>query len=404
MSVRRTFAAQGTGDFFQWLRDETPRTRNELASITGLSRPTVMARIDDLSELRLIAAASDTASTGGRPSGRIAFSPGAWAVVAADIGATHVHLAICDLAGTVQAENYAEMAVTEGPQRVLGWVIEMAHRLLEELSRPETEVAAVGIGLPGPVDFATGRPSNPPIMPGWDGYDVPAHIRTAFDVPVLVDNDVNIMALGERALNWGNVEDMMFIKAATGIGAGIISDGDLRRGANGAAGDVGHIAVPRAAGQPCRCGKVGCVEAYAGSPAIVDRLVADGLDARTGADVVALVRAGNLGATREVRDAGRAIGEMLNACVSLVNPSLIVIGGLLAQSGESLLAGIREEIYAKSSPLATQDLTIAQSRAGSRAGVIGAGMLAIEHVLAPAYIDSELRLQADALRHGGMGA
>lgn len=217
-----------------------------------------------------------------------------------------------------------------------------------------------------------------------------------------MDNDVNIMALGERALNWGNVEDMMFIKAATGIGAGIISDGDLRRGANGAAGDVGHIAVPRAAGQPCRCGKVGCVEAYAGSPAIVDRLVADGLDARTGADVVALVRAGNLGATREVRDAGRAIGEMLNACVSLVNPSLIVIGGLLAQSGESLLAGIREEIYAKSSPLATQDLTIAQSRAGSRAGVIGAGMLAIEHVLAPAYIDSELRLQADALRHGGM--
>ncbi|MDX2377826.1 ROK family transcriptional regulator [Microbacterium sp. LRZ72] len=404
MSDRRSFSPRGSGDFFQLLRDELPRTRNELANITGLSRPTVLARIDDLAELRLIAPVSDAASTGGRPSGRIAFNPGAQAVVAADIGATHIHLAICDLAGTVLAERHVDMAVAEGPHRVLGWAIDIARHLLEELGRPASEIAAVGIGLPGPVDFATGRPSNPPIMPGWDGYDVPGHIRNAFAVPVLVDNDVNIMALGERTLNWGHIEDMMFVKVATGIGAGIISDGGLRRGANGAAGDIGHIAVPHAAGRPCRCGKIGCVEAYAGSPAIVDRLGEVGLDARTGADVVALVRAGNLEATRHVREAGRAIGEMLNACVSVVNPSVIVIGGLLTQSGENLLAGIREEVYAKSTPLATQDLTIAQSRAGGQAGVIGAGMLAIEYVLAPDYIDSQLRPRGEPLRGGSVGA
>ncbi|WP_291052864.1 ROK family protein [Herbiconiux sp.] len=381
-------AVYDAGDFFQIFRDGVPRTRNELASMTGLSRPTVISRIDDLMGLDLVAAVSDAVSTGGRPSARIAFNPSGRLVVSADVGATHIHVGICDLSGSVLADDSVAMLVSQGPRPVLQVVVELATSLLESLRRDSAEVVAMGVGLPGPVDHATGRPTSPPIMPGWDGFDVPAHLRQSFDVPVLVDNDVNIMALGERALSWPDADDLIFVKAATGIGAGIISDGTLRRGAKGGAGDVGHVFVQRAAGLACRCGKTGCLEALAGTPAIVRALRDDGLELETGAEVVDLVRQGNLDAARHVRESGRAIGEMLNACVSILNPSIIVVGGQLAQSGESLLAGIREEVYSHSSPLATRDLQIAQSRSGSNAGILGAGILAIEHVLSAAEINA----------------
>lgn len=391
MNEWKTASLSHAGEFFQIFRDGVPRTRNELAAMTGLSRPTVISRIEDLVGLDLVAAVSDAASTGGRPSARIAFKPTGRLVVSADVGATHIHVAICDLSGQILADRAVEMLVSEGPRSVLQTVADLAMSLLEDTSRGADEVAALGVGLPGPVDHATGRPTSPPIMPGWDDFDVSAHLRTTFDVPVLVDNDVNIMALGERALSWPEVDDLIFVKTATGIGAGIISDGTLRRGAKGGAGDVGHVFVRRAEGMACRCGKTGCLEAFAGSPAIVAALRKNGLDVDTGADVVELVRLGNLDAAREVRDAGRAIGEMLNACVSMLNPSIIIVGGQLAQSGESLLAGIREEVYSSSSPLATRDLVIAQSRSGPNAGVLGAAILAIEHVLSAAEINAVLR-------------
>lgn len=380
-----------TGDFFQILRDGVPRTRNELASMTGLSRPTVISRIEDLMDLDLVAAVSDAVSTGGRPSARIAFKPSGRLVVSADIGATHIHVGICDLSGSILADSGIGMLVSEGPRSVLHAVVELAKSLLKTLKRGVNEVVAMGVGLPGPVDHATGRPTSPPIMPGWDGFDVPSHLRQSFDVPALVDNDVNIMALGERTLSWPDSNDLIFVKAATGIGAGIISDGTLRRGAKGGAGDVGHVYVQRAAGRACRCGKTGCLEALAGIPAIVRAARQDGLELETGGELVEFVRQGNLDAARHVRESGRAIGEMLNACVSILNPSVIVIGGQLAQSGESLLAGIREEIYSNSSPLATQDLLITHSRSGSNAGILGAGILAIEHVLSATEINAVMQ-------------
>lgn len=385
---RSSASSFSAGQFFQILRDGVPRTRAELASLTGFSRPTVMSRIDELIGTGLVTPVSDAASTGGRPSARIAFNALSKVVIAADIGATHIQVAVCDLAAAVLDEVQKQMLVSEGPEAVLSFVLQASERLLEKVGRPRSDVVAVGIGLPGPVDHATGRPSNPPIMPGWDDYDVPGFVHRAFDVPVLVDNDVNIMALGERATAWPDVDDMIFVKAATGIGSGIISDGSLRRGATGVAGDVGHVHVPRAAGISCRCGKTGCLEAYAGAPAIAASLRERGIDARSGQDIVEFVRSGNLEAARHVREAGRAIGEMLNMCVSVVNPSVIIVGGQLAQSGENLLAGIREEVYANSAPLATRDLTIVQSKSGGRAGVVGASILAIDYVLAPEYVNS----------------
>ncbi|MGO1278608.1 MAG: ROK family protein, partial [Cellulosimicrobium funkei] len=187
---------------------------------------------------------------------------------------------------------------------------------------------------------------------------------------------------------WPAVTDMLFVKVATGIGSGIIADGELRRGAQGAAGDIGHVAVPSAADVPCRCGNVGCLEAVASGQAVAAALAAAGLDATTSSDVVALVRGGDLAASQAVRQAGRDIGSVLAACVSLLNPSLIVIGGIVAEAGEHLIAGIREIVYQRSLPLATQHLRIVTSQARGQAGVLGASAMAVDHVLSPAAIDA----------------
>ena len=207
-------------------------------------------------------------------------------------------------------------------------------------------------------------------------------------MPVLVDNDVNIMALGERELSWPDVDDLMFVKVATGIGSGVISGGILQRGAQGTAGDIGHVYVARGADVPCQCGNRGCLEALASGPGDRSRPAREWAVApRPSQDVVELVKRGNIDAIQAVRQAGRDIGEVLTTCVSLINPSVIVIGGSLAQAGEHLIAGVREVVYTRSMPLATEHLQITQSKAGADAAVLGACMLAIHHALSPANIE-----------------
>lgn len=380
----------GAGDLFQLLRDGAPRTRAELAAVTGQARSTITARVDMLMAAGLIAPAGEASSTGGRPPTTFAFRPSARVVLAVDLGATHARLAVTDLASAVLAETEEPLPISAGPEVVLDWVVEHGLALLATAGRDPADLVSVGVGLPGPVEHSTGRPINPPIMPAWDDVDVRGILSAQLGAQVLVDNDVNLMALGEHRTAWPDVDDMLFVKVATGIGSGIISDGRLRRGAQGAAGDIGHIAVPGAADVPCRCGNLGCLEAIASGRALAETLSAQGLPARDGADVVALVRAGDLAAGRAVRQAGREIGAVLAACVSLLNPSLVVIGGVVAEAGEHLIAGIREVVYQRSLPLATQHLRIVTSQARSQVGILGASAMAVDHVLAPAAIDALL--------------
>ncbi|MFC5728593.1 MULTISPECIES: ROK family transcriptional regulator [Nocardioides] len=373
-------------DVFDILRDGQPRTRAQLAEITGLARSTITARLDALMRVGLVVPFGGV-STGGRPPSLLAFNPGARVVAGVDLGASHARAAIADLDGRILVERGTQLDIALGPERVLGWVEEVVRELLAEQGRDVSELAAIGIGLPGPVEHSTGRAINPPIMPGWDRYDVPGHVQQAFAVPVLVDNDVNIMALGEQHSQLRDVADLVFIKVGTGIGAGIISGGALQRGAQGTAGDLGHVFVARGADVTCRCGNRGCLEAIAAVPAVAAAIRAAGVDVPADQDVVALVRGGDRVAMTAVRQAGRDLGEVLAALVNLVNPSVIVIGGALAAAGEGLLAGIREVVYQRSLPLATEHLHITTSRAGERAGVLGAAALAIGHVLAPESID-----------------
>ncbi|WP_167137072.1 ROK family protein [Diaminobutyricimonas sp. TR449] len=387
-----TLGSSGASELFQLLRDGRPRTRAELATLTGLARSTIASRVDYLMALGLVTPVDDAISTGGRPSSQFALNPGARVVLAADLGATHATVAVSDLSGAILTQHRESIPIDRGPDEVLSWLADTGRALVSSVDRDKDDLIAIGIGLPGPVQHSTGRPTNPPIMPGWDGFDVPGWMQQHVQVPVLVDNDVNIMALGEQAYAWPQEEHVMFVKVATGIGCGVISGGLLQRGAQGIAGDIGHVQIPRGAGIPCHCGNRGCLEALASGPAIAAELRRSGVDVQTGQQVVDLVRRGNIEAIQAVRQAGRDIGEVLSACVSLINPSVIAIGGSMAQAGEHLLAGVREVVYTRSMPLATEHLQIVQSRAAENAGVIGASMLAIHHALAPEAINTMVRV------------
>ncbi len=387
-------ATSGAGELLQLMLDGTPRTRAELITLTGLARSTVGARVDALLAAGLLTPSGEAVSTGGRPPAQLAFNPDAGVVIGADLGATHALVALTDLRGRVVAEKAFEIEISAGPEVVLDRVARTGRALLSGAGRRRDELAGVGIGLPGPVEHSTGRPVLPPIMPGWDNYDVPAHLSTSLGGPVLVDNDVNLMALGEHATMYPHVEQMIFVKVATGIGAGIISGGRLHRGAQGAAGDLGHVAALHGDGIRCTCGNVGCLEAVASGPAVVRALLEHGIHAGDTRGLVRLAKSGDLAAATAVRDAGREIGHVLATCVSLLNPSVIAVGGLMAQAAESLLAGIREVVYGRSLPLATGELQIVASRTGAHAGVIGAATMVIQHVLSVEQVEAQISAAA----------
>jgi len=380
------------GVLFQLVRGGEAASRAELARTTGLARSTVSQRVDALLGLGLLVEQGGGTSTGGRPPTKLAFDAASGVVLCADLGATHCRLAVSDLDCRLLAERPAEMDIARGPEAVLGWVQDRFAELLDEAGRPAADVRGVGIGLPGPVEFAAGRAVSPPIMPGWDGVSVPAALAARYPgVPVLVDNDVNVMALGEYWASWRHsVEDLLFVKVATGIGCGIVAGGAIHRGADGTAGDIGHVQIPDAGDALCRCGNRGCVEAVASGGALARELRSIGIDARGSRDVVALVRAGNPQALTLVRQAGRLVGEVLAGAVNFFNPSVIVIGGDLAHAQEQFFAGVREVVYRRSTALATQHLELARSRLDDRAGVIGCAVTVVEQILSPAAIDAML--------------
>jgi predicted NBD/HSP70 family sugar kinase len=382
----------GAGSVLRLIREGDAVTRAELARRTGLARSTVAQRVDALLAHQLVYEAGDSASTGGRPPTVLAFNHRAGVALAADLGATHSRLAVSDLAGTPLIEDSLEIEIAEGPEAVLQRVHETFLELLERDGRTPQDVRGIGVGVPGPVAFALGQPVNPPIMPGWNRFPISAWFNERYGVPVLVDNDVNIMALGEFWSHWRDTDTLLFVKVGTGIGCGIVAGGVIHRGAQGAAGDIGHIMVAGHDDVICRCGNVGCLEAIAGGRALARRLRDEGRDAEGSRDVVRLLRSGDERAVRLVREAGRSLGEVLAGCVNFFNPGVIVIGGDLAEAHEQLLAGVREVTFQRSLPLATQHLLTVPTRLGDRAGVIGAAILVIEHVLDPDAIDRQIQV------------
>jgi len=369
------------------LRDEGPVSRAELGDRLELTRPRLLAEVERLVAAGLIAEAGMAASRGGRRSTLVELHP-RLRFAAVDLGASSIDIEVTN--GRLEpVAAYRETAdIRSGPKVIL-------HRVNELLAKAHTDGAfehldAIGIGVPGPVSFRDGVPVSPPIMPGWDRYPVRELLTREHGCPAVVDNDVNTMAIGERHGGVAHsVDDFLFVKIGTGIGCGIHLAGDVYRGVDGCAGDIGHIQVD-SHGPVCSCGNTGCLEAlFSGSalardalaaarngdsPALAERLTANGeIVARDVADGAA---EGDVTCIRLIRDGGRRVGGVLATLVSFANPSMIVIGGGLAQLGHILLAEIRSVVYRRSLPLATGNLPVVLSELGSRAGVTGAAVLA----------------------------
>jgi len=369
--------------------DGAATTRTALVSATGLSRSAVAQRVDLLIEHGLLVESEPLSTERGRPPYTLDLASDEVLVVGVDLGATHSRIALTTLGGRVLAETAREIDINDGPARILGGVGELITELCRTTDRDPRSLRAIGIGVPGPVEAESGTVVRPPIMQGWDGYRIPGFFEDGYRVPVLADNDVNMMAFGEY-VHRRESEHLLYVKVGTGIGCGIISGGVLHRGASGAAGDIGHIRLPGNEDVLCHCGNAGCVEAVASGSAIAAALRAEGLAVSRARDVVRLVSEGHSGARRQVRLAGRAIGEVLASLVSFHNPDTIVVGGVLAQLHEDLLADIRGVIYHRALPLATRTLKIETSTLGEQAGVLGSARLAARHLLSPSGIGAFL--------------
>ncbi|HET7475223.1 MAG TPA: ROK family transcriptional regulator [Dermatophilaceae bacterium] len=368
-------------------------TRAEIIERTGLSRSTVGNRLDALHAAGLISLGSPTSAARGRPPTQFHFRADRGVLLIAEAGATGVRLALTDLAGTIRDQAKAALEVTLGPKDWLARVEALFDDLLARAGRDAGAVKGIGIALPGPVDFERGVVVSPPIMTGWDGYPIRSWFAERFDCPVLVDNDANAMTVGEHRASHADRSSMVMLKLATGIGAGIIAGGQIYRGADGAAGDIGHIQIspPDQGPAPlCRCGNLGCIEAYAGGWALIRDLNAGGRAVSSVAEVVALVGSGDPLATALSRRAGRLIGIALSDAVSLLNPGVVVVGGELAAAANELFAGIRESVYARSLPLATRRLEIVAAQLGDVAGVSGLAATLTDHIFEAARIDAAL--------------
>jgi predicted NBD/HSP70 family sugar kinase len=388
--------AIGPGEILALFRQGHAHTRADLVRLTGLARSTVTQRLDTLLAASLLIPNGESASTGGRPPTRFRFNATGGALLITAIGASHLRCAVTDLEGNVLAEEACESDIAAGPHVVLNQVMGLFEMLLTVVGSVPRNVRGVGVSVPGPVEFATSKVISPPIMIGWDGFDIPGYFAAHYGYPTLVDNDVNAMAFSEQRTYWPRHPHMLMIKVGTGVGCGIIVNGALHRGAQGAAGDLGHIpysgggADNEETGPLCRCGNIGCVEAYAGGWALLRSLRELGHDIHSSSDVVRLIRAGQPDAVRLARQAGRVLGQAISDAVSFFNPSLVVIGGPLAHADEPLLAGIREVVYRRSLPLATRDLQITTSRLDYRAGVTGLALMLGDHLFAPHAINQLL--------------
>ena len=379
------------GEVFALIRAGAADTRSAVGRVTALSRTAVSARLALLMATGLVVEGEEGPSTGGRPAATLRFDHRSGVVLAAAIGRSRTQLAVCDLAGAVLAGADVDQEPGAGPDELMPDLVGRLGALLDEAGRSGADVRGVGMSIPGTVDRVRGGSLDSPIMPGWNGVPLAPYLRGLTAAEVLVDNDTNVMTLSERQAvggHLGRFDDVLLLKASTGVGAGIVADGDLRRGALGAAGEIGHTKSRAADGLVCRCGDTGCLEAVAGGWALVQTMRDAGRDVDHVRSLVALALAGDAEARRLVRESGRRVGEVLAGAVNLLNPGAVVVGGDMVRAYDTFAAGLRETLYRGATSLATRDLQILPATHGDAAGVVGCAALALEQVLSVAAVDA----------------
>jgi predicted NBD/HSP70 family sugar kinase len=379
----------GPGDVLDLIRHGQATTRGDVLDVTGLSRMTVSQRIDALLASGLVIEGPTGVATGGRRPRSLRFNAEHGVVVVAAVDTTHARVALTDLSGRILDHDEVEVAVEHGPERTLGTIVAAVQALLARAQVPLSRVCGAGISVPGPIDPQSGRPSQPPIMPGWDAYPIADHLQSALAaVPVLTANDADAAAFGEYTAGFSGARTLCLVKVATGIGTGIVIDGSAYRGTDGGAGDIGHVRLRDETGAVCQCGARGCLAAVASGRAVAARLTALGYPARSGRDVGALLAQGNPEAARLTQEAGRLIGEVMATVVCVLNPEVVVVGGALASA--PLLAGMRETLYRLSLPRATRHLSLQLGRLGEDAAVVGLTRMVVDREFSATAVNARL--------------
>jgi predicted NBD/HSP70 family sugar kinase len=378
------------GELLQLFRTGSVATRSELQRVTGLARSTVTYKLDALLAAGYLVEDGSIADGRGRPSTRLRINDQLTTILVADLGATHGRLAVATPAGDVLIESVIESNIGKGPDAVLAMVTRKLDQLLRRSGRTPSSLRGAAIGVPGPVNWQSGRIARSISMPGWDNYPVQDHLADYYQMPTVVDNDANLMGLGEQRRIYPNAHQVLFIKVGTGIGASVIIDGELLRGTDSAEGDIGHAKITGVEETCSSCGARGCLAAIASGRAMVRDLRRLGHQPATLRDVVQLIRAGNPDAVRVVTAAGRALGDVLSTAVSLLNPDVVVIGGDAVHARERFLPGVRETLLARSQPLATARLAIAPSALADRAGIMGGAAMVADVIFGSAAVDAKI--------------
>lgn len=353
-------------------------SRSEISRILGLAPSTVSLRVSELERDGVLVEEGVGASSGGRKPRILRLKQGNDYLLVADLGGQHARIGRVNLShGLVETKN-VPVSIKDGPEATLQLLGE-AFSALAGGKQSAGNVRGIGVALPGPVDVQSGGVDLPSRMPGWQGFDVRNWLEQHFEVPAVVDNDANLMALGEHYAQLGPEDHSITVKAGTAIGSGIIVSGALHRGSTGAAGDVTHTRISAAASVPCSCGNTGCLETVASGAGIVRQLRERGVNVNSTADVIALARDGDPQATLLVRTAGIYLGEVLSSVVNFFNPdALFLTGGM--SSCEPFIAAVRSRVYEGCHPLVTQRLRIESASSGPDAGLLGAAHLARETV------------------------
>lgn len=390
MALPVTLVSPTAGEVFALIRDGGAITRGELGRRTGLSRTAVTARVAALESRGLVVERDQAAPTGGRPAAQLTFNVDAGVVLSAAIGRSRTQLAVCDLTGTVLAAADIDQEPGIAPDDLMPDLVKRLDTLLDEAGRRGARIFGVGLSLPGTVDQLSGASLDSPNMSGWDGVPLTPYFDCLTDAPVVIDNDANAIAVAERRGGYGSYDDMLVVKASTGLAAGLIMGGQLQRGAVQAAGEFGHSKTAAAAGVHCRCGDTGCLEAIAGGWALVRALQHDGRAVNHLRDVVALAHGGDAEARRMIRESGRHIGEVLAAAVNLLNPAALVIAGDMVGAYDLFVAGLRETLYGNATALATRTLQVVPSIHRERSSIVGCATNVLDRVLSPDAVDAAM--------------
>lgn len=356
-------------------------SRAELSERLGAAASTVSLTVQQLLAQGLVAEEGTHASTGGRPRKVLRLGGADGFAVAADLGGSHARIGVVHSGGGLSDVSTVPFSMTEGPEVGLSRLADTLDDLAARTSGGT--LRGVGVSLPGPVDITAGSVSLPSRMPGWTGFPVRQWLEGRFGVPAAVDNDANLMALGEHSVRPAGTNQSIFVKAGTAIGLGIIADGRVYRGATGAAGDITHVRLHAAGDIPCSCGNTGCLETVASGAALVKQLRALDLAVASTTDVVRLAADADPEATLAVRRAGRLLGEVLSANVNFFNPDAVYLGGILSTL-EPFVAAVRSQLYEGCHPLATEHLVIERARTGADAGLVGAGLFALQRAFTSA--------------------